>query len=459
MKKILAIFLCAYILVVHVNAVPVSIYMGSSNSFCFPVIRADSLSALTTFGFAGMSEIGVDVRGWQFGTLFSASLWGEGKGEEALMKNFISIQLGAIVSKEFDSAIIPFFPDWFGFHPSFSVRYGVFHTEHYRSSAAKIFGSFNNEWDQVLFLNAGLFVDFYPGNYVTLFVGGDVIGWYDEDTVVFSPAVSTGVKIHPNRKKYLEEKKQSYRQKKAVRESEATLTIEDDYFDNEDDFVHFNLSAVFPKNVKCKSWKLEIFDSNNKLFFDTFADGDIVPVLKWDAIGNNLQFVDFDSKYYCKFSVVDSTGHTSIDSKILFTSFPVEYQGKNIKKIEVSSIIFSANRSSLDEVSPKQKIKNKKVLDNIARFIKKSSYHNVHIIGHANNVRRREEDEETLWIPLSKARIEEIRRALIKRGIDSSKITIEAKGGRFPVSTNQYQVWRNRRVEIIVETVEEGTNE
>ena len=83
-----------------------------------------------------------------------------------------------------------------------------------------------------------------------------------------------------------------------------------------------------------------------------------MPVLKWDAIGNNLQFVDFDSKYYCKFSVVDSTGHTSIDSKILFTSFPVEYQGKNIKKIEVSSIIFSANRSSLDEVSPKQKIKN-----------------------------------------------------------------------------------------------------
>lgn len=460
MKRISWIFFIILNSAILLNAIPVSLYIGSSNSFCFPIIRADLPSTLTSFGFSGNTEVGVDLLGWQFGGLFNASLWGEGSGKEGLMKNFISIQLGLAISKEFDNSLIPILPKWLGFHPTVSIRYGVFHTEHYRTSLAKILGSFNNEWDQVVFINTGLFVDFYPGNYATLFVGADVTGWYDEDTVVFTPAVTAGVKIHPNRKKYLEEKKNSVsKRKKTIKKSEklkAKLTIVDDYFGDDNCFIPFELSADIPGNRTCKKWKLEVYNLAGKLFFQTGAKGDFPPVINWDGIGNKSKFVSSGSEYFCKFTITDNLGNVASDTQTLLTAFPVQYLGKNLRKIELSSIVFSANRWSLDEVSPNQKLKNEKRLDEVARFIKKASYSHIYIVGHANNVRRKSEDEEKLWIPLSKARAEEVRKALVKRGIEMDKITIEAKGGRFPVSTNKYEVWRNRRVEIFIESISSG---
>lgn len=457
MKKMSWIFFFIFNSSLFLNATPISLYIGSSTSFCFPIIRADLPSILTNFGFSGNSEVGVDLLGWQFGGLFNASLWGEGSGKDGLMKNFMSIQFGGAVNKEFDNSLIPIFPEWLGFHPTISVRYGIFHTEHYRTSFAKMWGNVNNEWDQVVFVNTGLFVDFYPGNYVTLYVGADVTGWYDEDTIVFSPAITTGVKLHPYRKKYLDEKKKIIdRIKKKSEKIKPELLIADDCFGDDNCFVSFKMSADIPENKTCKEWRLEIYDLTGKLFFQTGAEGLFPSMINWDGIGNESKFLSNGSEYTCKFAVVDNLENITYDEQTLYTSLPVQYIGKNLKKIELSSIVFSANRWSLEDVSAKQKIKNKKILDDVARFIKKTSYHHIYVVGHANNVRRRVEDEEKLWIPLSKARTEEVCRELVKRGIDMDKITIDAKGGRFPISTNKFQVWRNRRVEIFIETISPG---
>lgn len=468
MKRILLQLLIVFTGVIYLNAAPVSLYVGSSTSFCFPIIKADVPAALTSPGFAGTTEVGVDVLGWQFGGLFSGSLWWKGESNNALMKNFMSIQLGLAVSKEFDSASIPIFPDWFGFHPTVSARYGIFHTEHYRTSSEKQNGNYHNNWDQVLFINAGLFVDFYPGNYAALFVGADVTGWYDESSasVIFAPLITTGVKVHPNRAKHLNEKKRVLRKKKketAVKISEkleANLVITDDYFEDKDFVVQFELSAGFPKNAVCKNWKIEVFDSDNQFFFSTGADSEIPLTVQWDGMGNNAIFPYPNSEYSCKFTVTDNMGNTAEDTKVLYTALKVKKLGGNLMKLEVPPIIFSADHWSLDDVSPKQKIKNEKILDSIAHFLTESPYQHIYIIGHANNVRHLEEDEETLWIPLSKARTAEVRKALIERGVDADKISTEAKGGRVPISTNKFEAWRNRRIEFIIEAIPEGgTNE
>ena len=462
MKKCLLVFSGLFGLIFFVNAIPVSLYLGTSNSFSFPIIRGDLHSALTSFGFSGTSEVGVDILGWQFGGLFNAALWGSGDGKDGLMKNFMAIQIGLAINKEFDNSLIPIFPDWFGFHSAFSVRYGIFHTEHFRTSQAKIAGNYNHEWDQVLFLNTGLFLDFHPGNYATLFIGGDVTGWKDEDTIVFTPSITAGVKVHPDRKKYLEEKKRIFRRNKKNENQEkleADLAVPNEYFKEKDIFMSFYLSANIPENTACKNWKLEIFDSDNRLFFSTGADLEIPPVIDWNGFGNNSDFITLGSNYFCKFTVTDDKGNIAEDMEKIFATFSIKDLEENLIKIQTAPIIFSANRSSLEEVSPNQKIKNDKILDDVANFLKKYPYSHICIVGHANNVRRMEEDEETLWIPLSKARTEEVCNALIERGIIADKITTEAKGGRFPVSINDFEVWKNRRVEFLVKTIPEGARD
>ena len=104
MKKCLLVFSGLFALMFFANAVPVSLYVGTSNSFSFPIIRGDLHLPLTSFGFAGTSEVGVDVLGWQVGGLFNAALWGSGDGKDGLMKNFMAIQLGLAVNKEFDNS-------------------------------------------------------------------------------------------------------------------------------------------------------------------------------------------------------------------------------------------------------------------------------------------------------------------------------------------------------------------
>ena len=55
MKKCLLVFSGLFGLIFFVNAIPVSLYLGTSNSFSFPIIRGDLHSALTSFGFSGTS--------------------------------------------------------------------------------------------------------------------------------------------------------------------------------------------------------------------------------------------------------------------------------------------------------------------------------------------------------------------------------------------------------------------
>ncbi len=69
----------------------------------------------------------------------------------------------------------------------------------------------------------------------------------------------------------------------------------------------------------------------------------------------------------------------------------------------------------------------------------------------ANPQRARVEQTQTL-IPLSLARAEAIRRALVQRGIEDSRITTRGFGGAFPVVPHGDQAnrWKSRRVEFVL---------
>ena len=100
--------------------------------------------------------------------------------------------------------------------------------------------------------------------------------------------------------------------------------------------------------------------------------------------------------------------------------------------------------------------RNNESLDRAAQVLKKYGAYDLYLEGHALNIYLegpREEAEEEILVPLTERRARVVRDALIERGIDAGRITLEAYGGEFPiVSVKDKTVWwKNRRVEFRLE--------
>jgi len=96
-------------------------------------------------------------------------------------------------------------------------------------------------------------------------------------------------------------------------------------------------------------------------------------------------------------------------------------------------------------------------LDQLAAKLAKFPDYNIVIVGHAVSVfwqdpelSKTEQDE--VLVPLSKARAEAIKKAMVTRGINPDKITTEGAGDANPlVSDSDYaNRWKNRRTAIFL---------
>jgi outer membrane protein OmpA-like peptidoglycan-associated protein len=72
--------------------------------------------------------------------------------------------------------------------------------------------------------------------------------------------------------------------------------------------------------------------------------------------------------------------------------------------------------------------------------------------GHAVNITQTEREEREELLPLSTARAETVRQALIDRGMEPDRISIVGRGGSRPIvpHTDLDNRWKNRRVEFIL---------
>jgi outer membrane protein OmpA-like peptidoglycan-associated protein len=127
-------------------------------------------------------------------------------------------------------------------------------------------------------------------------------------------------------------------------------------------------------------------------------------------------------------------------------------------KIRIASITFPPNSADLMAVTDVEKAaRNDKTLQRLFEIFKKYSAYQIRIEGHANITRywseaeAKEENEEEL-IPLSLARAEAVKQALIKLGLDGSRISVTGLGGSSPIVPfdDEENRWKNRRVEFIL---------
>jgi flagellar hook assembly protein FlgD/outer membrane protein OmpA-like peptidoglycan-associated protein len=225
--------------------------------------------------------------------------------------------------------------------------------------------------------------------------------------------------------------------------------------DGVDDELTIALKVTDPSAVS--DWTLEIRDPVGNPFWKFSGKGAPAERIIWNGLSDTGELVQSAEDYTMRFSAADRLGNARTVEKTIPVDVLVIRDGDQLR-IRISSITFPGNSADLAAVADLEKAaRNDRTLARLAEIFKKYSAYRILIEGHANITRyadpkaAQKENEEEL-IPLSLARAEAVKRALISLGLDGGRISVTGLGGSKPVVRfdDLENVWKNRRVEFIL---------
>lgn len=234
--------------------------------------------------------------------------------------------------------------------------------------------------------------------------------------------------------------------------------------DGENDTLTLNVKPVYGSlYTQPSSWKLDIYSPSGTVFKTISETGAMPQAVTWDGKGDSGETVQSATDYTARLTVTATADKDSADgsvkagdekSTVSETKIPVgvlvQKSDDGALKILVPSISFDANAATFDQIGEEAIAKNNAILDQIASILNKYDTYKVSVEGHANNTSGTEKEEVDELIPLSQARADSIKAELVKRGISEGRITTAGKGGRYPVTKDKAEAWKNRRVEFIL---------
>ena len=207
--------------------------------------------------------------------------------------------------------------------------------------------------------------------------------------------------------------------------------------------------------ARIDSWGVEIFDPQWNLF-KAFNQKWPADTVVWDGRGIGGDLVVSAEDYPVVVKLRDEFGNVGIIDAYLPVDILVIKDGDNYR-IENSRIYFKDFTADYENVPANLSQQNILRLDQLAAKLAKFPDYNIVIVGHAVSVfwqdpelSKTEQDE--VLVPLSKARAEAIKKAMVTRGINPDKITTEGAGDANPlVSDSDYaNRWKNRRTAIFL---------
>lgn len=208
-----------------------------------------------------------------------------------------------------------------------------------------------------------------------------------------------------------------------------------------------------------ESWELVILDPQAHHFNRLTGKGAPTERIIWDGTSDTGELVQSAEDYSLTFTIRDELGNVGTATAKVPIDILVIREGDRLK-VRIPSITFASNKADYINVDPEKALKNQDVITRLAEIFKKYAKYKILVVGHANRDKydpavnptgaAKEQEEELL--PLSKARADAIRNALIAQGIEARRITTEGKGGAEPVAafTDRDNWWKNRRVEFIL---------
>ncbi len=152
----------------------------------------------------------------------------------------------------------------------------------------------------------------------------------------------------------------------------------------------------------------------------------------WDGKGISGDLVDSAEDYAVAATVRDEFGN----SAVLKTTIPVDILVEKTPtgyRILSSRIFFKAFTADYVHVAPDLAKQNVVRLDQLATKLKKFPGYKITLVGHAvminwDNPAEGKEEQKDILIPLSKARADAVKKAMVDRGFDPAMISTEGVG-------------------------------
>lgn len=201
-----------------------------------------------------------------------------------------------------------------------------------------------------------------------------------------------------------------------------------------------------------QAWRFEILDRNRRFFTEFTGRGMPASRLIWDGRASDGELVISAEDYPYRFTISDELGNVTVTEGIIPVDILVVRDGDRLK-VQISNITFAPNSPQLVlDPDDERGAKNRAILDRLAQVFDKYSSYNIRIEGHAVNVTGTEREEREELQPLSLARAETVRDAMVEAGIAERRISVLGRGGTEPIvpHTDLDNRWKNRRVEFIL---------
>ncbi|MFW6228059.1 MAG: OmpA family protein [Alkalispirochaeta sp.] len=204
-----------------------------------------------------------------------------------------------------------------------------------------------------------------------------------------------------------------------------------------------------------EAWLFEIQTLDGRTLARFTDESDVPRTARWNGRPGGGFVVESGDEYRIVGGVRDEAGNEArTETTFIVGAMTERYRGR--PRIVLPSIQFPADSSRIEDASPEAQRRFEDVLDRLARILS-STEQRVLIEGHANATRFQDgepdpEEQQAELIPLSRARAEVVRDALIRRGIAADRLEMDGVGAEDPrVSfSDTDRIVRNRRIEFYV---------
>jgi outer membrane protein OmpA-like peptidoglycan-associated protein len=210
------------------------------------------------------------------------------------------------------------------------------------------------------------------------------------------------------------------------------------------------------KLAKIDSWTMDIYDPGGNVF-RSFTSKWPAGTAVWDGKSTSGELVQSAEDYPVVAKIRDQfgnigTANVSVPVDILVEKTAMGY------RILASRIFFKAFTADYTDVPTELARQNLTRLNALAAKLKKFPEYKTKLVGHAVMINwdkpaAGREEQRLILIPLSKARAEAVRAALVERGLDAARFTTEGVGAsdQLVPDSDSTDRWQNRRVALFLE--------
>ena len=221
------------------------------------------------------------------------------------------------------------------------------------------------------------------------------------------------------------------------------------------DTISLKLDATSP-TAKIDSWTMDIYDPGGNVF-RTFSGKWPASSVTWNGRSAKGELVQSAEDYPVVATVRDQFGNTGTVKSVVPVDILVEKIATGYR-ILASRIFFKAFTADYRDVAPDLAAQNMKRLDDLAAKLKKFPGYRIRMVGHAVSIywdspARHAVEERDVLVPLSKARAEAVKSAMVDRGLDAARFTTDGVGSsdQLVPDSDYKDRWQNRRVALFLE--------